>query len=146
MADLQRKVPNSQFKFVLEVDGMKAGFSEVSGLSSESNAGDYRDGNHLHFSGRKLSGLSKYATITLKRGWTKDQAFWDWCKKVNEGKTQRLSGSIVLLDEARRPVMRWKFQAGLPSKWVGPDFNATGNEVAIDTLEITHEGVELDEG
>ncbi len=146
MADLQRKDPNSQFKFVLEVDGMKAGFSEVSGLTSEGNAGEYRAGNQVSPAGRKLTGLRKPGTITLKRGWTKDQALWDWYKKVIEGKTQRLSGSIVLLDEARQPAMRWKFRAGLPSKWVGPALNAKGNEVAIETLEITHEGVELDEG
>lgn len=144
MPDHQRKDPNSQFKFVLEVDGMKAAFSEVSGLTSEGNAGDYRAGNRLHPAERKLSGLRKYGTITLKRGWTKDQALWDWGKKVVEGKTKRLSGSIVQMDEARQPVMRWKFRAGLPSKWVGPDLNAEGNEVAIETLEITHEGVALD--
>jgi len=146
MADRQRKDPDSQFKFVLELDGMKAGFSEVSGLTSKDNAGDYRDGIQVHPAERKLPGLRKSATITLKRGWTKDRALWDWYKKVIGGKTQRLSGSIVLLDNARQPVVRWKFQAGIPSKWVGPEFNAKGNEVAIETLEITHEGVELDEG
>lgn len=146
MADLQRKDPNSQFKFLLEVDGMKAAFSEVSGLASEGNAGGYRAGDQLHPAKRKLPGLRKYGTITLKRGWTKDQALWDWGKKVTEGRTKRLSGSIVQLDEARQPVMRWKFQAGLPNKWVGPDLNAKGNEVAIETLEITHEGVEFDKG
>lgn len=144
MADRQRKDRNSQFKFVLEVDGMRAAFSEVSGLTSEVNAGGYRAGNQLHPAERKLSGLRKYATITLKRGSTKDQALWDWGKKVTEGKTKRLSGSIVQLDEARQPVMRRKFLAGLPSKWVGPDLNAEGNEVAIEMLEIMHEGIELD--
>ena len=144
MADRERKDRNSQFKFVLEVDGMKAAFSEVSGLTSEGNAGDYRAGDQLHPAERKVSGLRKYGTITLKRGSTKDQALWYWGKKVVEVKTTRLSGSIVQLDEARQPVMRWKFRAGLPIKWVGPDLNVEGNEVAIETLEITHEGVELD--
>lgn len=86
----------------------------------------------------------KYNNITLKRGWTQDRSLWDWRKKVIDGKTQRAGGSIVLLDEARQEALRWNFREGWPSKWEGPALNAKTSEVAIETLEIAHEGVELE--
>ena len=85
----------------------------------------------------------KYNNIVLKRGWTKDRSLWNWRKKVIDGKTQRAGGAIVLLDEARQPALRWKFREGWPSKWEGPALNGKTSEVAIETLEIAHEGLEL---
>jgi len=68
---------------------------------------------------------------------------WDWRKKVIDGKTERQTGSIVLVDEAGNDKLRWNFVQGWPSKWAGPSFNAVNNEVAIESLEITHEGISL---
>jgi phage tail-like protein len=85
----------------------------------------------------------KYNNIILKRGWTADTKLWIWRKKVIDGTTQRLSGTITLLDEARAPALRWNFTAGWPSKWEGPALNAKTSEVAIETMEIAHEGLEL---
>src|SRR5437762_12908604 len=96
--------PYGQFNFTIEIDGVtKAGFSEVSGLSTDTNVIEYREGMEPQGTTRKLPGLMKYANIVLKRGWTKDKALWEWRKKVIDGKTQRTSGSVVLLDEARQP-------------------------------------------
>jgi len=92
---------------------------------------------------RKLPGLMKYSNIVLKRGWTQDQNLWNWRKKVIDGATQRTSGTIILLDEARQPALRWNFREGWPSKWDGPQLNGKTSEVAIETLEIAHEGLEL---
>ena len=86
----------------------------------------------------------KYNNIVLKRGWTKDQSLWTWRQKVIEGKTSRTSGSIILLDEARQPALRWKFREGWPSKWEGPALNGKTSEVAIESLEIAHEGLVLE--
>jgi phage tail-like protein len=135
--------PLAQCNFLVEIDGVvRAGFSEVSGLSTDTNVFEYRNGNETGTT-RKLPGLMKYSNIVLKRGFTKDTALWTWRKAVIDGKTKRTSGSIILLDEARNPALRWNFREGWPSKWDGPALNGKTSEVAIETLEIAHEGLEL---
>lgn len=143
MASGTRNDPYGQFNFQVEIDGVVvAGFSEVSGLSTDTNMIEYREGNEVA-TVRKLPGLMKYVPIVLKRGFTADNKLWTWRKKVLDGKTQRTTGSIILLDESRAPALRWNFTAGWPSKWEGPALNAKTSEVAIETLEIAHEGLEL---
>jgi phage tail-like protein len=144
MPEGKRKDPYGQFHFVVEIDGViQGGFSEASGLTTDTNIIEYREGNEIATT-RKLPGLMKYNNIVLKRGWTDNRALWEWRKKVIDGKTQRQSGVIVLQDEARNPVLRWNFREGWPSKWEGPALNAKTSEVAIETLEIAHEGLELE--
>ena len=144
MPDGKRNDPYGQFNFLVEIDGVaQAGFSEASGLTTDTNIFEYREGNEQQGTVRKLPGLMKYNNIVLKRGWTKDKSLWEWRKQVIDGKTQRASGSIVLLDEARNEALRWNFREGWPSKWEGPALNAKTSEVAIETLEIAHEGLEL---
>jgi len=75
---------------------------------------------------------------------TTDLELWTWRKTVLDGVTERKAGSIVLLNEAREPALRWNFGEGWPTKWEGPSMNATGNETAVETLEIAHEGLELE--
>ena len=135
--------PFAAFNFVVEFDGLPvAAFSECSGLSTETDVVEYRNGNE-DITVRKLPGLRKYTNIALKRGFTDNKDLWEWRKSVIEGKTQRQSGSIVLLNEAREEALRWNFREGWPSKWEGPAFNAKNNEVAIETLEIAVEHIEL---
>jgi phage tail-like protein len=144
MASTTRNDPYGQFNFQVEIDGVVvAGFSEASGLTTDTNIIEYREGNENVGTVRKLPGLMKYTNIVLKRGFTADTKLWTWRKKVIDGKTQRTTGSIILLDESRAPALRWNFTAGWPSKWEGPALNAKTSEVAIETLEITHEGLEL---
>jgi phage tail-like protein len=146
MAGGQRIDPYGQFNFLLEIDGVtRAGFSEVSGLTTDTNIIEYREGNEAQATVRKIPGHIKYVNIVGKRGWTKDKSLWDWRKKVIDGRTQRTTGSITLLDEARQPALRWKFREGWPAKWEGPALNGKTSEVAIETLEIAHEGLELEE-
>jgi phage tail-like protein len=150
MASGDRNDPYGQFNFLIQIDGVtKAGFSEVSGLTTDTNVMEYREGDETnqgaHNTVRKLPGLVKYTNIVLKRGWTKDQSLWTWRKSVLDGKTQRQSGSISLLDEGRNKVLSWKFFAAWPLKWEGPALNAKTSEVAIETLEIVHEGLVLDQ-
>jgi phage tail-like protein len=109
----------------------------------ETDAIEYRNGNE-DITVRKLPGLKKFGNITFKRGFTKDKGLWDWRKKVLDGKTERHSGSITLLNEARKASVRWNFREGWPRKLDGPAFNAKTNEVAIETLEIVCEYVEVE--
>jgi phage tail-like protein len=140
----QRNDPYSQFNFLIEIDGVvKGGFSECSGLTTDTNVIDYREGNEKQLTARRLPGLMKYTNIVLKRGFTADKSLWAWRKNVVDGQVKRTSGSIVLLDDARNPVLTWNFREGWPSKWEGPALNAKTSEVAIETLEICHEGLEL---
>jgi phage tail-like protein len=136
-----RTDPYRGFNFMVEIDGIsQAGFQECSGLDASTDAVDYREGsdpNHV----RKLSGLNKYSPISLKRGITDSDELWKWRQTVIDGKTARKNGSIVLLDEAGTEKLRWNFSNAWPSKWSGPAFNSTGNSVAVETLELTHEEV-----
>ena len=134
--------PYGRFNFQVKIDGIiVAGFSEVSGLTTDTNIIEYREGSDIVGTARKLPGLRKYNNIVLKRGWTTDNKLWTWRKSVIDGQTQRKTGSIVLLDESGSPVLSWEFREGWPSKWEGPAVDAKTSEVAIETLEITCEDV-----
>lgn len=142
MAVGDRTDPFRAYNFLVEIDGItRAGFRECSGLDTTQDPIDYREGNQ-DLTTRKLPGLVKYSNITLKWGITNDAELWDWRKLVMDGKIERKNGSIVLMDDTGEEQLRWNFREGWPSKWSGPSFNATGNEVAVENLEITHEGVE----
>ncbi len=135
--------PYRKFNFIVEIDGIQAAaFAEVSGLESETAVVEYRTGADAFV--RKLPGLTKYSNVVLKRGVTRDADLWNWRKAVIDGNVERRNGSIVLLDDDRNAVVRWNFFQGWISKWVGPTLNAKGNEVAIETIEIAHEGLTRD--
>jgi phage tail-like protein len=93
---------------------------------------------------RKSPGLAKHSAIVIKRALIGDLTLWNWMMETRRGKVRRAEGSIVLLDENRQEVMRWNFRRAWPSKWTGPSLNAKNNEVALETLEISHEGIEID--
>ncbi len=140
-----RQDPFTVFNFRVELDGIAAGFfAEVSGLDSETEVIDYRTGDSKVNSALRLPGLTKYPNIVLKRGISRDLSLWQWRKTVVDGRTERKNGLIVLLDESRNDVLRWSFRNGWPVKWEGPDLDASSNEVAIETIEIAHEGLELE--
>lgn len=144
MATGDRNDPYAAFNFLVEIDGVTvAGFSECSGLSTETDVIEYREGNEAQSTVRKLPGLDKYSNIVCKRGFTTDKSLWTWRKTVIDGQAQRVSGSIVLLDEGRQEALRWNFREGWCRKWDGPNLNGKSNEVAIETMEIAHEGLVL---
>ena len=140
-----RKDPLKAYNFLVEIEGInRAGFRECSGLDSAQDPIEYREGNEKYLTVRKLPGLVKYSNIVLKYGITDDQELWDWRTKAVEGEVERKNGSIVLLDDLGEEKRRWNFREAWPTKWTGASFNATGNEVAIETLEIAHEGISKD--
>jgi phage tail-like protein len=143
MPQPQRHDPYKSFHFRVEIDGItRAVFSEVGGLGSETAVIEYREGGE-RTAVRKLPGLTRYPNIVLRRGITKDADLWNWRKTVVQGNVDRRNGSIVLLDDDGTEVVRWNFVNGWIAKWEGPALNAKANEVAIETIEIAHEGLEL---
>jgi phage tail-like protein len=140
-----REHPYTVFNFRVEIDGIAAAsFAEVCGLESETAVIEYRTGDARTNTSLKLPGLTTFANIVLKRGITRDTALWQWRKAIVDGNPDRRNGSIVMLDETHNPVLRWSFRNGWPCKWEGPCLDAGKNEVAIETLEIAHEGLELE--
>jgi len=150
MPPVLRNDPYGAFNFLVIINGIsddggavKGGFSEVTGLEAEVVPIEYRTGNES-LATRKLPGLRKFTNIILKRGLIGDLTFWNWMNGVLNGNVQRADGSIILLDDNRAEVLRWHFRRGWPCKWTGPVLNAKGNEIAIETLEICHEGLSID--
>jgi phage tail-like protein len=139
----QRHDPYKAFNFRVEIDGVaRAAFREVGGLESETAVIEYRVGGEPT-TVRKLPGLTKYANIVLRRGITQDAELWNWRQTVVQGNVDRRNGSVILLDDDGTEVLRWNFFHGWIAKWEGPALNAQANEVAIETIEIAHEGLEL---
>jgi phage tail-like protein len=144
MATVDRKSPYRGFNFQIEIDNTTvAGFRECSGLTATTDAVDYREGTDIPLHVRKLTGLRKFTNIVLKRGYTQNKDIWNWYKSVLNGAADRRNGAIILQDEDHNPVMRWQFENGFICKWEGPSMNATSNDVAVESLEICPERVEL---
>ena len=132
-------------RFRIEIDGVaQAEFSECTGLAVETEVLSFREGSERAVF-RKVPGLTKYSNLTLKRGFTPNRDLWDWYRAVIDGKPDRRTVAIVLLNRTAQPVARWVAQRAWPCKWEGPAFDALGNDVAIETLELAHEGLEWEE-
>lgn len=136
--------PLPVFHFTVNFGGKSVGFSEVSGLTQENQAIEYREGSSKEYSSIKMPGLRKFSNITLKRGITKgDNDFFNWLSTVKLNKVERRDLTVSLLNEAHDPVVTWKVMNAFPVKVEGPSLKASGNEVAIESIEIAHEGLEL---
>ena len=142
MAEPGKRVdPYGNFNFLVEIDGItRAAFHEASGFDSSVDVIEHREGGDAT-TPRKLPGMAKYANIVLKRGITDDAQLFQWHRDVVNGTVQRKNGSIVLLDNAGAEKVRWNFFNAWPAKWTGPSLTAEGNDVAIETLELAHEGL-----
>ena len=150
MPPVYRDDPYPGYNFLVTINGVsddggsvQGSFSEVSGLGVEITPIEYRNGSE-DITVRKLPGLKKFTNIVLKRGVTGDISFWNWVVSAMDGEVQRADGSIALLDENRQEVMRFNFRRGWPTKWTGPSLRADGNEIAMEMIEICHEGLEID--
>ena len=139
-----RPDPYRQFNFRLEVDGLQlANFSEVSLGAALTEVVEYRDGADK--SGvRKLPGLTRYSNVTLKRGITSSLELYQWHRMVAEGRAAdaRRNVLVILSDETGNDVARFSLRNAWPVKYEAPTFSADGNEVAIEIIELTHEGLE----
>ncbi len=140
---MSRNDPLRNVRFRVEIDGEDtAGFSEVSGLSTETDVVEYREGNEKQSIVRKLPGLNKVANVTLKRGITDSMALWEWRKAIMDGEIIRKNVRIVVLDEARQDRVTFQIREAWVVKYEASDLNADGNDVLIETVELAHEGFE----
>ncbi|WP_437275928.1 phage tail protein [Sorangium sp. So ce375] len=141
---MDRKDPFGGYNFAVEMDGItRMGFKQCSGLDSSTAATKYREGTDPTLAPRQIPGMLSFSHITLQRGITDDHALWDWRDSVAKGKAVRRTISIILRDEAGNEKIRWNIKNCWPSKWSGPAFDATSDAIAIETLELAHEGVEV---
>ena len=125
-------------------EGETIGFTEVSGLDFETEVVEYRDGASSEYTKIKRAGQTKYSNITLKRGtFQGDNKAFDWWKKTEENRTDRRDITIKLLNEEREPVLIWEVRKAWVSKFQSTGLKADGSEVAIETMEIVHEGLTL---
>ena len=137
--------PLPKFHFQCEWGGARLGFSEISGLDVETEPIEYRDGIMPEYSKIKMPGMQKYSNITLKRGsFLSDNEFYDWWNTVQLNTIERRDLVISLLNESHEPVITWKVKNAWPIKVQSTDLKADGNEVAIETMEIAHEGLTLE--
>ena len=135
-------------KFYFEVDitdvGTKLPFQEVSGLDIETQVIEYRAGNSPTFSTIKMPGIVKSGNVTLKKGiFAKDNKFFDWQKNIAMNTIQRSTVTIRLLDESGSPTMTWTLTNAWPTKITGTDLKSDGNEVAVESIELAHEGLTI---
>ncbi len=135
--------PLPKFYFTVEIATLSgATFQEVSGLEVEAQVIEYRHGNSKAFSTIKMPGIKKYSDVTLKKGiFVNDNKFYDWFNKIEMNIIERQPVTISLLDEKGDPKMIWKLTNAWPTKITGTDLKSDGNEVAVETLVLAHEGL-----
>ncbi len=143
--EAQDKVwPLPKFYFQVKIADQEVAFAEVSGLDIEAQVIEYRHGNSKEFSTIKMPGIKKSGNVTLKKGVFKgDNAFWDWFSKIKMNTIERKEVVISLLDEGGAPTMVWTLKNAWPTKITGTDLKSDGNEVAVETLEVAHEGITI---
>jgi phage tail-like protein len=136
--------PLPKFHFLVEWGGNKVGFTEVTGLDIQVEPIEYREGSSKTYSKIKMPGMQKYSNITLKRGtFAGDTDFYKWVNTVNLNTVERRDVVIKLLNEQHEPVVTWRALKAFPIKVQASDLKADGNEVAIETIEIAHEGLSI---
>ena len=140
-----RANPYGAFNFLVEIDSLTAGgFSEVEGLGIEIDYILYRNGNDPTNVVRKIPGLHKVSDVTMKRGIVGSTELFQWLKDVAKGTLSPRDVAILLLDEARQPVLTWKLHRAQPKKWSGPHLAAAASSViALEELVLVHEGLEM---
>lgn len=136
--------PVPKFHFRVEWGGTRIGFTEVTGLEVSTDVIEYRDGVSPDYSKIKMPGMQKYGNITLKRGTFKaDNEYFNWWNTVALNTIERRDITISLLNETHEPVVVWKIKNAWPVKVQSTDLKADGNEVAIETIELAHEGLTI---
>jgi len=139
--------PIPKFHFQADWGGVRIGFTEVSGLDAETEVIEYRDGASPEYSKRKIPGMQKYPNVTMKRGvFASDNDYFKWWNTVALNTVERRSVTISLLNEKHEPVMVWKVKNAWPSKIASTDLKADGNEIAIESIELAHDGLVIQNG
>lgn len=134
--------PLPKFHYQVQWGGVRVGFTEVSGLDIETEVLEYRDGANPEYHKLKMPGMIKYSNVVLKRGILPgDNEYFEWFNTIKMNTIQRRDITISLLNENHEPVMVWKVKNAFPVKVQSTDLKSDANEVAIETLELVHEGL-----
>jgi phage tail-like protein len=139
----ERKYPYVAQRFAVEIEGLVvAGFAECSGLGAEVELEEIQAGGENRYRIRLPKG-TKYGNLILKRGLTDSKVLWDWHREVVKGTVKRKNVSVIVWDGSSRQNERWRWQflGAFPVKWSGPELKADGNTVAIEVLELAHNGL-----
>lgn len=137
--------PLPKFHFEVQWGGTRIGFTEVTGLEVTTEKIEYRDGASKEYHKVKMPGMQTFGDLTLKRGiFAADNEFYAWWNSVSLNTVERRDITISLLNESHEPVVVWKVKNAWPSKVTSTDLNASGNESAIETLVLTHEGLTME--
>lgn len=139
--------PLPKFYFAVDITDVGDGlpFQEVSGLDTEAQPIEYRAGNSKSWSPVKMPGLHKTGNVTLKKGiFAKDNKFWKWYEQIKLNTIKRATVTIKLLDEGGNPTMVWTLANAWPTKITGTDLKSEGNEVAVESIELAHEGLKIE--
>jgi phage tail-like protein len=138
--------PLLDFRFHVEIDGLLfAGFTEVSGLSVEIETETYQEGGVNH-AVHQLPKSVKYQNIVLKQGILSSDQMWKWIQDVMNGKIKKRNGRIILMNHYGITAWYWEFSQAYPVKWTGTDLKAKGGEIFVETLELSHQGIEKTAG
>ena len=136
--------PLPKFYFKVSFGDSIANFQEVSGLDNGTQAIEYRQGDSSKFSTVKMPGIAKFSNVTMKKGiFVNDNNLWKWFEAIKMNTIKREKVTIQLLDEAGSPTMTWTLTNAWPTKITGTDLNSDANEVAVETLELAHEGLSI---
>ncbi|HEY4112017.1 phage tail protein [Puia sp.] len=150
MADPTKTYPLPKFHFQVSWGKTRMGFTEVTGLDFETEVIEYREGNSKLYNKLKQPGLTKYSNVTLKRGtFLGDFDYYELWKQTyffQESSAQfRTNVVIQLMDEQHKPIITWSLANAWPTKIQATDLKADANEVAIETMELVHEGLTITE-
>lgn len=137
----QEAYPNCRFYVEIGKE-RQAVFTEISGLQVETEVMDYEEGGNNSFVHR-LPVRTKVSNLILKRGITKANEFFKWYAEIARGTITRRHISVIMCDTTGKELIRWNFTNAYPVKWVGPQFSADGSAIAIETIELAHDGMEL---
>jgi phage tail-like protein len=141
--------PLPKFYFTVDLgsqDGTTS-FQEISGLEVETQPIEYRHGDSPVFSTIKMPGIAKFGNVTMKKGtFVNDNNFWTWYNAIKMNTIKRETVVIQLLDEAGSPTMTWTLSNAWPTKISGTDLKSDSNEVAVESIELAHEGIVIANG
>ena len=133
--------PHTRFRYKVEIDGIDAGgFSEATGFDASIDVVEYREGD-METTPSKIPGLKRYGNITLRQGLVDSTAIYDWMMTGVNGAVDRKTVTVTLQDEEGSPAASWQIINAWPMRYTAPDFNASASEVAIESIEIAHEGM-----
>lgn len=137
-----RTDPYLDFRFHVQIDAIiVAGFSEVSGLEIEVGTEEYEEGGRNGFT-YELPGRASHPHLELRKGLTQSRALVNWMRDVASGAVERKNVFVFLLDTNGLPKWGWQCRSAYPVRYSAPDLQADGGDVAVESLELAHQGLD----